>query len=84
MSILYAVYATKVHKKKGEQITMVLNSEKRITCLMENFTLLACRLLQIFRQDFFIETNSMNPVQTAWEQSDLCPYCLQYMLPKNI
>ena len=25
----------------------------------------------------------MNPDQ-FWEQSDLCPYCLQYRLPKNI
>ena len=26
----------------------------------------------------------MNPDQTAWEQSDHGPYCLQYSLPKNI
>ena len=27
--------------------------------------------------------NNMNPDQTAKEQSDLCPYYLQYMLQKN-
>ena len=37
-----------------------------------------------FRLDFIIEANTMNPDQTAplgsWKQSDLGPYCLQYML----
>ena len=36
-----------------------------------------------FRLDFIIEANTMNPDQTA-PKSDLGPYCLQYMLPKNI
>ena len=34
-----------------------------------------------------IDTNIMNPDQTnpnILEQSDLSPYCLQNMLPKNI
>ena len=31
----------------------------------------------LFRLDFFIEANNMNPGQTAhWEQSDLVPYRL--------
>ena len=36
-----------------------------------------------FRLDFFMESNNMNPDQTApREQSDLGPYCLKYKLPK--
>ena len=31
--------------------------------------------LYYFRQDFTMEANTMNPDQTAWEQSDLGPYC---------
>ena len=34
-----------------------------------------------FRLDFFMEANTMDPDQTA---PDLGPYCVQYMLPKNI
>ena len=42
-----------------------------------------------FRLDLFMETNNMDPNQTApsvalREQSDQCSYCLQYRLPKNI
>ena len=38
-----------------------------------------------FQTRFFIEANTLNPDQTApWEQSDLGPNYLQYMLPKNI
>ena len=39
-----------------------------------------------FRLDFIREANSMNTDQTAlsWEQSGLWPYCLQYVLPKNV
>ena len=38
-----------------------------------------------FRLDFIMETNIMNPDQTApMEQSDLSSYCLQYRLPKKI
>ena len=38
-----------------------------------------------FKLDFFMVANNMNPEQSApLEQSDLGPYCLQYMLPKNI
>ena len=33
---------------------------------------------------FFMETNHLNPDQTAREQSDLGPHCLQLRLPKNI
>ena len=32
----------------------------------------------------FMETNNLNPDQTAREQSDLGPQCLQFRLPKNI
>ena len=32
-----------------------------------------------FRQDFFIEANTMNPYQTAPKGS----YCLQYRLPRE-
>ena len=31
-----------------------------------------------------MEANNMNLDQTAREQSDLGPYCLQYRLPENI
>ena len=39
-----------------------------------------------FRLDFIMEANNMNPDQTApkGEQSDLGPYCLQYMLPMKL
>ena len=38
-----------------------------------------------FKLDFIMEANTMDPDQTApKEQSDLCTYCLQYRLPKNI
>ena len=38
-----------------------------------------------FKIDFSMESNNMNPDQTAAkEQADLGPYCLQYRLPKNI
>ena len=30
------------------------------------------------------QTNNLNPDQTAREQSDLGPHCLQFRLPKNI
>ena len=37
-----------------------------------------------FRLDFKMEVNNINPDKTApLEQSDLGPYCLQYMLAKN-
>ena len=37
------------------------------------------------RLDFLMQTNNMNPDQTALEeQSDLGPYCLKYRLPKSI
>ena len=42
----------------------------------------AAAFIQIhLRLDFIKETNTMNPDQ---EQSDLGPYCLQYVLSKNI
>ena len=38
----------------------------------------------LFRQDFFMEANNINPDQTAprGEQCDLGSYCLLYRLPK--
>ena len=40
--------------------------------------------LLYFRLDFILEVNTMNQDQTApKEQSDLGPYCLQYMVSKN-
>ena len=33
---------------------------------------------------FIMETNTVNPDQTAPEQSDLGSYCLQYMLRKTL
>ena len=38
----------------------------------------------LFRLDFIVGANTMNPDQTApSEQSDLDPYCLQHRLSKN-
>ena len=40
----------------------------------------AAHIQALFRLDFFMEANNMNPDQTApKEQSDLGPYCLQYI-----
>ena len=36
-----------------------------------------------FKSYLIIEVNTLNPDQTAWEQSDLGPYCLRYMQNKN-
>ena len=48
----------------------------------ENVVCSSCLLY--FRRDFILEVNTMNHDQTApKEQSDLGPYCLQYMVSKN-
>ena len=44
----------------------------------------AVYILVHFMLVFFMETNNLNPDQTAREQSYLGPHCLQFRLPKNI
>ena len=45
------------------------------------FLFMSAAFIQVyFRLDLFMEANNMNPNQTAQsEQSDLGPYCLQYI-----
>ena len=43
-----------------------------------------CIYSSALQASIFVKTNNLNPDQTAREQSDLGPHCLQFRLPKNI
>ena len=43
---------------------------------------IGCKHPSALRSDLTMEVNTMDPDQTALEQSDLGPYCLQYWPPK--